>query len=97
MSRLVEFAGPAARAACRTIDNDPVLAVYIESRLQEWVLDWTPADNPAESLRAHIARRAANEARRYVAMSAEERRKLRWQYKQGGLDISPESDTLKTS
>jgi hypothetical protein len=81
MARLIEYAAPAARAACRSVSNDPVLAVYVDSRLEEWVLGWTPADNPGESLRAFIARRAANEARRYMAMDADERRKLRWQYR----------------
>jgi hypothetical protein len=55
-----------ARAAARTVLNDPRLDAHISRRTLHWVLNWNP--DGSRSVRQWVAMQAANEARRIRAM-----------------------------
>lgn len=107
---LYDYAAPAARAAAMGVSRDPLLADHIEACIDRLIFNWTP-DN-VSTLRAYVARAAANEARSYMAKSGAERRerrryerKTRFRREFGasipseGFDLTGEADraTLGTS
>ena len=72
---LYDYAASAARTAAMGVSRDPLLADHIEACIDRLIFDWTPEN--VSSLRAYVARAAANEARSYMAKSGAERRERR--------------------
>lgn len=60
-----------ARVTARRIYNDPRLDVLVTRRTLGWLLTWDPAGR--QGVRQHVALQAANEARRWVASSPNQR------------------------
>lgn len=80
MSRLVRELQPIARRIARSALNTPDMALHMDARILGWILAWP--HQTQLSVRSYIARCAANEARRIVAMRETVRTEYfrRWQY-----------------
>src|SRR5262245_3557818 len=69
MTKLERFVYPTANGCVRSIFNDPATTIHVTGRLLGWIVAW----DGVGTIKAHISRRASNEARKVKRMRDWER------------------------